>query len=647
MANPVRMESSKHKASPSLIKNPEQAPVGWNTVALASSQEGLVPELVAAYAERAPDALAVAAECNALNYGELNSRANQLAHHLRMLGVGPEILVGLCLERSVDFVVAALGILKAGGAYLPLDPATPKARITAVLKSAQVSVVITRRTIAEGLAAGNWRTLAMDADWPAIARQSSGSPAIELTTGNLAYVIYTSGSTGEPKGVEITHGSLSNLIFWHRKAFGVTPVDRATQLASPGFDAAVWEIWPYLTAGASVHIPEQLAICAPAALRDWLVSQRITISFAPTALAERLMTLAWPTEVSLRTLLTGADTLRHYPPNDLPFMVVNNYGPTECTVVATSGPVLSRQRPDHVPPIGRPIDNTQIYILDEDQRQVPVGVAGELHIARAGLARGYRNRPDLTAQKFIPNLFSSESGSRLYKTGDLARYLPDGQIAFLGRIDEQVKIRGYRIEPNEIAVALEKHAAVQASVVVPRENVSGEKCLVAYILPTPDSQATESELKVFLATHLPAYMVPSSFVQVDSFLLTANGKIDRAALPEPDASNTMRDKVFVAPRTLVEERLAGILCPLLQLENVSVDDNFFMLGGHSLLGTQLIARIRDMFGVEITLRALFDNPTVAGISAEIERLILAKLETGDGGTPQGSASHADGREDRL
>jgi amino acid adenylation domain-containing protein len=638
MANPAKMERSEREVSRSPIKNAEQALEGWKGVLLDSPPDALVPELVAAHAESAPNDLAVAAGCAALTYGELNSRANQLAHHLRLLGVGPEILVGLCLERSVDFVVAALGILKAGGAYLPLDPATPKARITAVLKGARVSVVITRRTIAEGLAVGNWCTLAMDADWPAIARQSSGPPAIELTPGNLAYVIYTSGSTGEPKGVEITHGSLSNLIFWHREAFGVTPVDRATQLASPGFDASVWEIWPYLTAGASVHIPEQFTIAAPAALRDWLVSQRITISFVPTVLAERLMTLAWPTEVPLRFLLTGADSLRHYPPSNLPFTLVNNYGPTECTVVATSGPVLSRLRPDHVPPIGRPIANAQVYILDENQQRVPARVAGELHIAGAGLARGYRNRPDLTAEKFIPNPFSSQPGARLYKTGDLGCYLPDGQIAFLGRIDEQVKIRGYRIEPNEITAALEKHPSVQTSVVVPREDASGEKSLVAYILPMPDSQATEGELKVFLGTYLPAYMVPSSFVQMDSFPLTANGKIDRAALPAPDASNTMRDKIFVAPRTLVEERLGLILCPLLQLEKVSVEDNFFMLGGHSLLGTQLIARIRDTFGVEITLRALFDNPTVAGISAEIEQLILAKLETGNG-TGHASASH--------
>jgi amino acid adenylation domain-containing protein len=636
MASQAEIVHSIHGVSQTLINDAEA--LGRRTSA-ASARVAFVPELVSLQAERTPDALAVADESGALTYRELNSRANQLAHHLRRLNVGPEVLVGLCFRRSLNFVVAALGVMKAGGAYLPIDPDAPKARIATILKASQVSVVVSEQTMIEDLRAGSWYVVAMDTDWPVIAQLPSRPPAIRLTPGDLAYVIYTSGSTGEPKGVEITHGSLSNLISWHREAFDVLPADRATHLASPGFDAAVWELWPYLTAGACVHIPEKLVIAEPAALRDWLVSERITISFVPTALAEQLMTLSWPSDVSLRFLLTGADMLRRYPPCNLPFTLVNNYGPTESTVVATSGSVLPRQRADRAPSIGRAIANTQIYILDENLRQVPAGVAGELHIAGAGLARGYRNRPDLTAQKFIPSPFSREPGSRLYKTGDLACFLADGQVAFLGRIDEQVKIRGYRVELNEIAVALEKHPAVQTSVVVPREDVSGEKILVAYVLPMPGSQIAESELKIFLGTYLPAYMVPASFVQVDSLPLTTNGKIDRAALPVPDATNTIRDKVSVAPRTLVEERLAAILCPLLQLESVSVDDNFFMLGGHSLLGTQLIARIRDAFGVEITLRALFDNPTVMGISAEIERLILAKLENGESGMRHGSMSH--------
>ena len=610
-------------------------------MAPASSRCAFVPELVSDQADIAPHALAIVAGPDAITYGELNSRADRLALRLHLLGVMPEVLVALCMDRSLDFVIAALAIMRSGGAYLPLDPVTPGLRIASILRDSQVSVLITRKALAESLPMGNWSVLAMDSDSSLSNQYSSQSPKAQpLKAENLAYVIYTSGSTGEPKGVEIVHASLSNLVSWHRNAFGITSADRATQLASPGFDAAVWEIWPYLTAGASVHIPEKFTIAAPVALRDWLVSQRITISFAPTPLADQLMRLTWPQETSLRVLLTGADTLRHYPPTNLPFAVVNNYGPTECAVVATSGPVPPCLSPKQRPSIGRPIANTQIYILDESQKQVPDGVTGELHIAGAGLARGYRKRPNLTAQAFVPNPFDSGTGSRLYKTGDLACYLPDGQIAFLGRIDEQVKIRGYRIEPNEIGAALEKHPGVQTSVVVPREEVSGEKRLVAYVLLTPDAQVTESELSNFLATSLPAYMLPNSYVRVEAFPVAPNGKIDRAALPSPDATNTLQDKAFEAPRTLVQQRLAAIVCSLLHLERVSVEDNFFMLGGHSLLGMQLIARIRDAFGVEVMLRALFANPTVAGISSEIEQLILAKLK-GNGGIGQVGLPKAD------
>jgi amino acid adenylation domain-containing protein len=635
MANPTSKQNYEHGGFLTLIKNAEHEVVEGNTSSITSQQEAFIADLVSAQAQDAPDAPAVVAGSDVLTYRDLISRSNQLAHYLRTMGVRPEVLVGVWMERSVDFVVAALGIMKAGGAYLPLDPAAPRARIASILRDSRVSVCITTKRMSELMPVGTWRVLAIDSDWEAIARHSSSSPEIALTMANLAYVIYTSGSTGEPKGVEITHANLSNLSAWHRETFGVTSADRATQVASPGFDAAVWEIWPYLISGASLYIPDKFKIATPTRLRDWLVSEHITISFVPTALAQRLIKLAWPSRIFLRFLLTGADTLRHFPPSNLPFALINNYGPTECTVVATSGPVPSRPCSHHMPSIGRPIANTKIYILDQNQEQVPVRVPGELHIAGQGVARGYRNRPDLTAEKFIPNPFSANPASRLYKTGDLACYLPDGQIAFLGRIDEQMKIRGYRIEPNEIAVALEKHPTVQDSVIVSREDVSGEKALVAYIVPMPNSQVSEGDLKVFLGTTLPSYMVPSLFVRLDSFPVTPNGKIDRAALPAPDAFNTVRDKRFLAPRTLVEERVAMILCPLLQLAKISVEDNFFMLGGHSLLGTQLIARVRDTFGVEITLRVLFDNPTVSGISTEVEKLILAKLEAGNGGNGHG------------
>jgi amino acid adenylation domain-containing protein len=542
-----------------------------------------------------------------------------------LLGVGPQVPVGLFLERSFELVIGALGILKAGGAYLPLDPTYPSERLSFMLNDADVSVLVTDQRHAERPPKGSWEVIALDSNWPLAAGCSDNAPAIGAKPEHLAYVIYTSGSTGQPKGVEVTHASLLNLVLWHQRAFTVTPTDRATQLASPGFDAAVWELWPYLTAGASVHLPDEATRVSPEALRDWLVAQSITITFAPTALAERLVALKWPPNTSLRMLLTGADALRRYPPADLPFTLVNNYGPTEGTVVATSGPVLPWDRTDSPPPIGRPIDNTQIHILDERLRQVSPGSPGELFIGGAGLARGYRNRPELTAERFIPNPFSSAPGDRLYRTGDLGRYLPDGQIAFLGRIDEQIKVRGYRVEPNEIASALAQHAAIQASVVVSRED-SADKRLVAYVVSAAGEQPTPTGLQNFLRERLPDYMVPAVFVRLQSLPLNASGKVDRAALPEPNPTNVLQDDRLVLPRTQVESRVADILGTLLGVGRVGVNDNFFLLGGHSLLAGHVIARARDAFGVELTLRSLFDHPTVEGISAEIERLILAKLE---------------------
>ena len=608
----------------------------WNTTQQDYPRDASVPQLVAAQAVATPDAVALVAPAHAaravLTYRELDTWANQIAHHLRALGVGPDILVGLCLERSAALVVGALGILKAGGAYVPLDPAYPPERLAFMLHDAQTPVLVTQQRLAERLPAGPWRVVTLDADGPPSGdrRQAKGDRAATglppVTPAHLAYVIYTSGSTGQPKGVQITHDSLLNLVFWHRRAFAVTAADRATQLAGPSFDATGWELWPYLTAGASVYLPDEETRNTPARLRDWLVAQGITISFLPTALAESVMALDWPPQTALRILLTGADVLHHYPSPDLPFVVVNNYGPTECTVVATSGPVPPTARAERPPSIGRPIANTEVYILDDHLQPVPTGEPGELHIVWVGLARGYLNRPALTAEKFIPNPFSAEPGARLYKTGDRACFLPDGQIAFLGRIDDQIKIRGYRIEPNEIVAALNRHPAVQTSLVVAREDAPGERRLVAYVVPAPGAQPAAGALRDFLGTQLPDYMLPTAFVFLEALPLTPNGKVDRAALPAPAAADTVREGAVVAPRTPVEQRLAEIVAGLLGLEQIGVEDNFFLLGVHSLLGAQVIARVADTFGVDLQLHAVFDAPTVAGLAIEIERLMLAKLE---------------------
>jgi amino acid adenylation domain-containing protein len=453
-----------------------------------------------------------------------------------------------------------------------------------------------------------------------ITRQSEGLPHVEIRPDDLAYVIYTSGSTGQPKGVEIPHGGLANLVSWHQQAFSVTSADRASHLAGLSFDAAVWELWPYLAVGASVHLVDELNRNSAALLQDWLVTHRISISFVPTPLAEELLRVKWPRNTVLRILLTGGDTLHRYPPPSLPFVVVNNYGPTECTVVATCGAVPPNGHDGILPPIGRPIFNSRIHLLDEQLLPVPPGAVGEIYIAGAGLARGYRNRPDLTAKKFISDPFSAKPGSRLYKTGDLARLLPDGQIAFLGRVDEQIKIRGFRIEPNEIVCALNQHPVVHESLVLAREDSSGDKGLVAYLVLESDSGVTPKSLRDYLRCCLPEYMLPNAFVRLEAFPLMSNGKIDRAALPAPDPANTLHDELSEDPPTPIQQRVLEILRALLGSEKIGLKDDFFLLGGHSLLGAQLIARLRETFRVELALRTIFDAPTVVALAEEIERL---------------------------
>lgn len=585
-----------------------------------------VPQLVAIRAAVMPDAQAIVAGDQTLTYHELNRRANQLGHLLRTLGVGPNVPVGCCIERSLDMVVGLLGILKAGGAYLPLDPTYPEERLSFMLEDAGVPVLVTRQHLR--CPVGHIRTVCLDADAQLLAQQSEAEPFAAVSGDDLVYVIYTSGSTGRPKGVQIAHKSLLNLIFWHWQTFAVSSSDRATQIASPAFDAAGWELWPYLTAGASVYLPDEDTRTSAVLLRDWLVSRGITMAFLPTPLAESAMGLEWPSTTALRFLLTGGDVLRRYPPPGLPFAVINNYGPTETTVVATSGRVQEAEAGvDGFPAIGSPIANTRIYILDGCLQPVPRGTPGELYIGGVSVGRGYLNRPELTAERFLPDPFADGPGAYMYRTGDLARFLPDGQIAFMGRIDQQIKIRGYRIEPDEIVSVLNGHPAVQASLVVAREDVPGDKRLVAYIVLVPGVPVTASSLRELLAAHLPDYMIPSALVQLEALPLTTNGKVDRTALPAPDAANTMVDEIVSAPATPTEKRLVGLVAPLLGLERIGVDDNFFLLGGSSLMGAQLIMQVSESFGVGLTLRTLFANPTIRLLSTAIERLVLAKLET--------------------
>ena len=598
----------------------------WNATQQEYCRDVCVPQLVALRAIATPDAIAITERNQVLSYKELNERANQLAHNLQKRGVGPNVLAALCVKRSLNMVIGLLGILKAGGAYVPLDSSYPPERLLFMLEDAQVSVLVTEQSITESFAIANVQTIHIDADAGVLAEESKDEPEVAVTNADLAYVVYTSGSTGRPKGVQIKHDSLLNLVYWHQKAFEITAADRATQLTSPAFDATGWELWPYLTAGASVHLVDEDTRVSPTSLRDWLLSAEITVSFLPTALAESVIALQWPEKTPLRILLTGADTLRHYPPAALPFALINNYGPSEATVVATSGRIFPDSQARVAPSIGRPIANTQIYILDEQLQQVAIGEIGELYIGGSGLAAGYLHRPELTSERFIVNPFGVEEGSRLYKTGDLASYRPDGQILFMGRSDDQIKIRGFRIEPDEITSVMNRQSSIQTSLVIAREDTPGEKRLVAYLVLADDEDLTVDTLREALREQLPDYMIPSAFVVLDALPITPNGKIDRKALPAPDETNTMREQEMALPNTPTEERVSEIVTSLLNLERIGVDENFFLLGGHSLLGTQLITRIGETFGVELSLRTLFSSPTIQELSFEIEQLILAKLE---------------------
>src|SRR5437660_902214 len=462
-----------------------------------------VHEVIEAQAKVRPDAVAVYEGDKRITYRELDQRANELALRLQASGAHEEVPVGLCMRRSADFVVGALGVLKAGATYVPLDPSYPKNRLAMLLEDSSVRLVVSHPCVAKQLPQGSWQAIVMEA---CALNLDAGSQVRNADRANLAYIIFTSGSTGRPKGVQITHANLLNLIAWHQRAFAVTPIDKATMHASPGFDAAVWEIWPYLTAGASVAVVDENIRTSPDRLRDWLVANEVTISFLPTALAEAVVDLPWPTTTALRFLLTGADTLRRYPPAGLPFALVNNYGPTECTVVATSGIVSSETTSRSLPSIGRPIDGVQVYLVDEQLQRVPDGTPGELVIGGDSVGRGYLNSPELTDRKFIADRFGNNQGGRLYRTGDLACLLPDDQIAFLGRIDEQVKVRGYRIEPGEITAVLEQHPAIEASFVAACSGDSEETRLIAYIVPVANAHFSAGNLRTFLSEHLPEYM---------------------------------------------------------------------------------------------------------------------------------------------
>ncbi|SFJ64648.1 non-ribosomal peptide synthetase [Thermoflavimicrobium dichotomicum] len=595
-----------------LTSEEEQLIRSWNQTEKSYPQDRYVYQWIEQQAEKISNRLAVVSQNGQLTYGELNRNANQLAHYLQKRGVRSGDFVAICLERSCDLVVGLLGILKAGGAYVPIDPTYPKERIAYMLQDSCVSLIITKSHLIDKLEGGSKRLICLDLDEEEIARESEGSIQANDTLDDLAYMIYTSGSTGQPKGVMISHRSILNLIFWHLRTYQVTSEDRMTLLAGTAFDASVWEIWPALTAGASLYIPDEEVRMSPLALKEWLIENQITISFLPTPLLESVLWLDWPKQVTLRKLLTGGDQLRFYPPHDFPIDVVNHYGPTENTVVTTMFEVPKGIRRKTVPAIGRPIANTEVYVLDAYLQPVPIGVPGELYVGGAGLAQGYFQREVLTKQRFIPHPFHSDPGAKLYRTGDLVRYLEDGNLEFLGRLDHQVKIRGYRIELGEIEAVLNQHPKVRESLVMAHEDESGEKRLVAYLVISGEKL---DDWRSYLKGKLPEYMVPTVYVVLDSFPLTPNGKIDRHALPVPE----MDTEAYLTPQTETEKQVAEIWGKVLKLEKVGLNDDFFALGGHSLLAGQIVSRINQMFGLDLSVSILFEKTTVRELVEWIDR----------------------------
>ena len=602
--------------------------VEWNDTAADYPGDRCIHQLFEEQAARTPEAAAVEGGGRRVSYREIDERAERLAERLRAEGMRSGSLVAICLERSIEMVVAFLAVWKAKGAYVPIDPGYPAERVRFMLEDTQALVMLTQRSLAGAVPATRAVLLRVDAEEGRVgggsrrrAQRSAMSPE------QLAYVIYTSGSTGRPKGVPITHRSLFNLMRWHQRAYEVTPADRATQIAGPAFDASAWEIWPYLTAGASVHIPNEEIRLDPGRLVRWLIEQRITLTFLPTPLAEAALRESWPQTSALRVLLTGGDKLNHRPVHKLSFRLINHYGPTENTVVSTCAEVSAQDASHSAPAIGRPLPNTRAYVLDSQLQPVPIGVPGELLVGGVQLASGYWNRPELTAEKFVPDPFSGEVGARLYRTGDLVRYLPDGNIEYLGRIDDQVKIRGFRIELGEIEAVLAEHPAVRQAVVLAREGAPGDKRLVAYVVPADASLAGIEPLRAFLRERLPEYMRPAAYVRLERLPLTPNGKVDRKALETLDGVEVPVGTEYVPPRNERERTLVKIWQALLGREQIGVQDNFFDLGGHSLLAIKFISLLREREGVDLPVSMLFESPTPATLA---ERFTIENQTTGSG-----------------
>ena len=585
-------------------------------------------QLVEAQVERTPDAQAVRFRNQSLTYRELDARANQLANYLRKHGVGRDVLVAVCAERSIEMVIALLASLKAGGAYLPLDPEFPAERLRAILEEANPPVVLTQSHLLDRVPATAADCLCLDSHWGKLAGESASNLGVPVGGKDLAYAIYTSGSTGKPKGVLNVHQAIINRLLWMQDEFLLEPGDRVLQKTPFSFDISIWEFfWPLLN-GALLVVSEPGGHRDPDYLIRLIRQEQISIAhFVPSMLRIFLEAPGVEQCVSLRKVFASGEALtydlqqRFFERFQAP--LYNLYGPTEAAVDVTFF-ACQRNSTSKIVPIGRPIANTCIVILDENRQPVPIGVAGELNIGGVNLARGYLNQPELTAERFLPNSIPELDTDRLYRTGDLARFMPDGNVEFLGRIDHQVKIRGYRIELGEIEASLKDQPEIAQAVVVAREDRPGDKRLAAYLVASNGIAPEPAELRRRLKMRLPDYMLPASYTFLEQIPLTRNGKFDRSALPAPTEASTVQPEDSDPARNPVEETLASIWAEVLDLPRAGIHDNFFDLGGHSLLVVQLQSRLRQCFGREPALLELFQKSTVAAIARSYETLMMTE-----------------------
>ncbi|MEH2381685.1 MAG: amino acid adenylation domain-containing protein [Nostoc sp.] len=605
-----------------------QVLVEWNNTQVDYPQDKCIHQLFEEKVQQYPDSIAVNFANKQLTYQELNTCSNKLAHHLQKIGVGSEVLVGICISQSIEMIIGLLGILKAGGAYVPLDASYPEERLNFMLEDAQVSVLLTQENLLKHFEGFSNPIISIDKDWKIITQEKEDNLKSDLNSDNLAYIIYTSGSTGKPKGVAVPHKAVNRLVC-NTNYIKFSPSDQIAQASNTSFDGATFEIWGALLNGAQLVGISKDVTLSPHQLALQLREKGINILFLTTALFQQIARDVPQAFATLKYLLFGGETvdtrwIKKILQSGAPKHLIHVYGPTENTTFSSYYCVKELPSATSLP-IGIPITNTQIYILDAYLQPVAIGVTGELYMGGEGLAREYLNRTELTAKNFITHSFSKKPKARLYKTGDLARYLADGNIEFLGRIDNQVKIRGFRIELSEIEAVLSQHLAVKETIVIAREDVPDDKYLVAYIIPNQeqipmeDVQGFAYLIRQFLKEKLPEYMVPRAYMVLESLPLTLNGKVDRHALPTPDTI-TFHNLDYVAPRSQVEELLAQIWAKVLGKEQVGIQDNFFELGGHSLLATQLTSRIRDTFQIDLPVRNLFEAPTVEQLAKCIDTM---------------------------